>query len=167
MIGDVSGVESRGCMPLPIALGREPLARVPRRVGVTVEVDDYVLWISHPDRRHRTWNDGTGAVHDDDAGQRRQHSERFTRYRSASRRCTSNPPEDDAQHDRREDRGVLSEREQRERVEHVADGREHRIRRRVDEPRIGHRQARFGVPDGGRAGQGGRQNDRRGGQHRS
>ena len=167
VIGDVRRVESRARVPLPITLRREPLARIPRRIGVTVKVDDHVLWITYPDPGHGTRNDGTGTVHDHDACQCRQCNARLARYRGTSRPCTNNPPDDHAQRDRQQDRRVLAERQQRQRIEDVADRREHRVRRRVNQRCVCHRKARLGVSDGGRTGKGGRQNDRRGGQHRS
>jgi hypothetical protein len=53
---------------------------------------------------------------------------------------------------------VLPKRKQCQRIEDVTDRREHRVRRRMNERCIGHRETGFGVPDGGRVGQSGGQN---------
>jgi hypothetical protein len=84
VIAYIRDIESGRGVPLPVTLRREPLARVPRRIRVTVKVDNHVLGITHLDRGHRTRDHRAASIHHNDASQRRERGSGLPQYRGAS-----------------------------------------------------------------------------------
>lgn len=151
VVRDVGDVEARSRMPLAVALRREPLVGVPRCVGVAVKINYHIVCVVHRDRGHGPRDNRSHGVHHNDADQRYGRSAQLTEKRRSSRARPKNAPHDNAENDGYEQRRVLLEREQGERIHQRAERRQDRIDGRVYERRVGHREARLGIQDRGGA----------------
>ena len=96
---------------------------------MAVEIHDHVIGVRHGERCHGTRNDCAASVNDHDPRKRECTDAQFPQKRRAARNSEGHSPQRyDAGH-REERRKMLPERQQRERVEQVADRRKHRVRR--------------------------------------
>ncbi len=147
VIRNVCDVESCGRVPLAIALGREPLVRVPRRVGVAVKINRHIARVMHLDRCHWPRNPRSRGVYDDDTDERHTRRTQLAKKRRGSRAGASDAPHSYAENGGYEQRSVLPQRKQREGVHQRADRRQDGVGCRVHERRVGNRKPGFRIKD--------------------
>ena len=160
VIGDIRDIKPSVGMPRTVPLGGEPLASIPRKIGMTVKVDHHVVRITHADRRHRPRYYGAGAVNGHERQQCRERDCHFTHHRNARSSpsvCPHDSPDEYDDGERCEHRDVLAQREQREAIEQRANWREHRVGGGMRERRVGNAQPGYGIEKWRGADQGSRQ----------
>ena len=161
VVGNVRDVEAAARVPGAVAFSGEPALPVPRVIRVTVEVDGDVVRVRETKRRHRARDDGAGGIHHEPSHQERHRRHDLAHGRRPVPERSHDPPRDQQHDERDQNGGVLLEREDGQRIERRADRREHDVRERSHERRIGDRALRERVHDRRCRQQGGYEQQRR------
>jgi len=94
VITDVCNVETGCVMPCAVALRREPVGAVPRRVRMAVKIDYDLVGVVHHDTRHRSRQNSAASIHDHNGRQCRYERSNLTKQRRAPGTCPNNAPRD-------------------------------------------------------------------------
>ncbi len=146
VIRDVGDVEARVAVPVAHVVVRPAFASVVRRFGVRVEIGCQHRFVGNGQRCHRPRQKRNGGVrHDDRAEESRRADDLAARVGLGARR--QQPPHGVHADDPEDDRDVLRNGEQRDRVENGRERRERDVARRQLEVRFADGLERDGVAD--------------------
>lgn len=138
VIAHVSDIEPRRAVPLAVRLRREAGTCIVRGVRMAVEVHGELVGGAKLEGGHWPPNQQASGVDEDDRSQQSRRAPEFRVHRLRPRRSRARPP-DPPDHEGQQNRGqqceVLSQRQQRQRIEHGAERCGRDVGRRMHERR--------------------------------